>query len=256
MNRPRLLDLFCGAGGAAMGYHRAGFEVVGVDIAPQPRYPFPFYQADALAMTRDVIEGCWHESSSKSSLPGMLAACLGHFDAVHASPVCKAFSQMTRTAARYGDKEHPDQIAPIRALLNDWGGPYVIENVPGAPLIDPTLLCGSMFDLDVRRHRLFETNWPMGDHDWGCRHRIWTPRFAPNRSDRRKNPSARARVVSVAGGGGGGHGQRADDWRRAMGIEWMNRDELAQAIPPAYTQWIGARLKDHLSAGVAATVAP
>jgi DNA (cytosine-5)-methyltransferase 1 len=201
-----------------MGYHRAGFEVVGVDIAPQPHYPFEFHQADALTFPLDG------------------------FDAVHASPVCKLHSQITRTAARYGDKGHPDQIRPIRAILRASGLPYVIENVPGAPLEDPITLCGSMFDLDVRRHRLFEANWNLSDHHWPCRHGIWGKRYAPNRSDRRRSPKALARVVSPAGGGGGGYGQRADDWRRAMGIDWMNRDEVAQAIPPAYTEWIGSQL--------------
>jgi DNA (cytosine-5)-methyltransferase 1 len=225
VTRPRLLDLFCGAGGVAMGYHRAGFDVVGVDINPQPHYPFEFHQADALTYPLDG------------------------FDAIHASPVCKAFSQITRTAPTA--VEHPDQITPIRPRLEASGLPYVIENVPGAPLVDPILLCGSMFDLDVQRHRLFETNWGLTDHYWPCRHGIWAPRYHPNRSDRKKRPGALARVISVAGHGNDGPGGRVADWRRAMGIDWMTRDELAQAIPPVYTEWVGAQLLRTLE-GVAA----
>jgi DNA (cytosine-5)-methyltransferase 1 len=214
-----LLDLFCGAGGAAMGYHRAGFDVIGVDHIPQPHYPFPIVQADALAPPLDLAQ----------------------FDAIHASPPCQAYSQITRTAGPKA-KDHPDLVEPTRALLESSGLPWVIENVEGAPLHRPRTLCGSMFDLDVKRHRLFEANWPLQDHHWPCRHKIWGKRYAPNRSDRRRNPNARARVVSVAGGGGGGYGQRVDDWRRAMGIDWMVRHELAQAIPPAYTEFIGRQL--------------
>lgn len=219
--RPRLLDLFCGAGGAAMGYHRAGFEVVGVDINPQPHYPFEFHQADAMAVPLDG------------------------FDAIHASPVCKAFSRITRTARTA--PVHPDQITPLRPRLIASGLPYVIENVPGAPLVQPVMLCGSMFDLDVQRHRLFESNWGLRDHHWPCRHAIWTPRFHPNRSARKKG-GRKARVIVVAGHGNDGPGGRVADWREAMGIEWMTRDELAQAIPPAYTEFIGGQLLEFANA--------
>jgi DNA (cytosine-5)-methyltransferase 1 len=212
----RLLDLFCKAGGATRGYQLAGFHVTGVDIEPQPHYiGDDFIQADALTFPLDG------------------------FDAVHASPVCKLWSQATRTAV--DPSIHPDQIAPTRERLSEWGGAYVIENVPEAPLIDPTLLCGSMFDLDVRRHRNFETNWPLADHYWPCRHGIWGRRFHPARSDRKQN-GALARVITVAGHGNDGAGGRVADWRRAMGIDWMTRDELAQAIPPAYTEFIGRQL--------------
>lgn len=216
MTRPRLLDLFCGAGGAAMGYHRAGFEVVGVDTAPQPRYPFEFLQADALE-----VVATWD---------------LTRFDAIHASPVCKAFTSMARL---HPDIEHPDQITPLRPLLQAAGLPYVIENVPGAPLIDPILICGSMFDppMDVRRHRLFESNWGLRNHHWPCRHKLWAKRFP---AEHRKTRGGMARVVGVYGGGryAGSDALR----QRAMQIDWMSRDELTQAIPPAYTQWIGEQL--------------
>lgn len=220
MTRPRLLDLFSGAGGCAVGYHRAGFDVVGVDLHPQRNYPFEFHQADALTYPLDG------------------------FDAIHASPVCKLWSRVTRTAV--DPTVHPDLLTPMRERLAEWGGPYVIENVPEAPLIDPIILCGSMFDLDVKRHRGFEANWGLKNHWWPCRHGIWTPRFHPNRSDRKKNPNAKARVVTVAGHGNDGPGGRVADWRKAMGIDWMTRDELAQAIPPVYTEFIGGQLLAHL----------
>ena len=141
MNRPRLLDLFSGAGGAAMGYHRAGFDVVGVDNAPQPNYPFPFELADAMTFPLDG------------------------YDAIHASPPCQAYS-ITKNA--HG-REHPMLVEPVRFRLAGSGLPWVIENVPGAPLLDPVTICGSMFDLrawdyyinqmvQLRRHRLFESS--------------------------------------------------------------------------------------------------
>jgi DNA (cytosine-5)-methyltransferase 1 len=139
MTRPRLLDLFCGAGGAGMGYHRAGFDVVGVDIASQKNYPFEFIQGDALAYCAEH----------------------GHeFDAIHASPPCQAHSAMK---TMYNAREHLDLVPQTREALRATGKPYVIENVPGAPLITPFILCGTMFDLgwedaELRRHRLFESS--------------------------------------------------------------------------------------------------
>src|SRR6476659_6309400 len=131
----RALDLFCGSGGAAMGLYRAGFSIVGVDLFPQPKFPFEFIQGDALTYPFDG------------------------FDFVWASPVCKKFSSATRTAGT--SHLWPDQIAPIRERLIEWGGPWIIENVPGAPLRDPVSLCGAMFGLKVYRHRLFESNVPL-----------------------------------------------------------------------------------------------
>jgi DNA (cytosine-5)-methyltransferase 1 len=132
--KPRLVDLFCGAGGAAMGYHQIGFDVVGVDLKPQPHYPFEFHRWDALMFP------------------------LAGFDAAPASPPCQAFSDLQKQNKR----EYPELIAPIRERLRSSGLPYVIENVEGAPLIDPVMLCGTMFPgLRVLRHRLFETNFPI-----------------------------------------------------------------------------------------------
>jgi DNA (cytosine-5)-methyltransferase 1 len=211
--KPRLLDLFCGAGGAAMGYHRAGFDVVGVDIEPQPNYPFMFIQHDALCYLDDVVEA------------GM------RFDAIHASPPCQAHSSLK---ARWRDREHADFLAETQERLRDLVLPYVIENVVGAPLDHPVTLCGSMFGLDVRRHRLFEASFPMLIPP--CQH------------------AAQDRIVQVNGHPGGsslrdGERHSAAEWREAMGIDWMTTKELAQAIPPAYTQYIGERLFEHLSAG-------
>jgi DNA (cytosine-5)-methyltransferase 1 len=207
-----------------MGYHRAGFDVVGVDIDPQPRYPFEFHQADALEFLREH----------------------GHeFDAIHASPPCQAYS-VTRHAH---DSEHPDLVEPTREAMNATGLPWVMENVEGAPLVAPLTLCGSEFglraqDVDgmwlaLKRHRLFESNvFLMGaggcSHDntqiagvyTGSRHR---------KPEHRDNPGRRggytpARTVRAA----------------LMGIDWMNEHELAQAIPPVYTEFIGAQLIEAL----------
>ena len=201
---PVLLDLYCGAGGAAMGYHQAGWDVVGVDIKPQPRYPFAFIQADAL------------------SVP------LGDAAAIHASPPCQAYSRMHGSAG-------VDLVAETRARLVASGRPFVIENVEGAPLHAPIRLCGSMFDLDVQRHRLFEANWPLSEHQWPCRHGIWSPRYRVHDHGRRYL----AATPPVFGSGGG---KSAEHWAAAMQIDWMTRAELSQAVPPAYTAFIGRQL--------------
>ncbi len=138
--KPRLLDLFSGAGGAAMGYHRAGFEVVGVDIAPQPHYPFEFIQGDALLYLQAVP---WLRDLSR-------------FDAIHASPPCQAYSQASaQWDSRLGADRHPDLLPEVRMLLEATGLPWVIENVPSSPMSNYVVLCGSSFGLGVRRHRWF-----------------------------------------------------------------------------------------------------
>ena len=209
--RPRILDLFAGAGGSAVGYNRAGFDVVGVDIAPQPHYPYEFHQGDAIAFLAEH----------------------GHeFDAIHASPPCQAYTAL-RTLS---DRKHPELVEPVRDLLRAWGGPYVIENVPGAPLLNPLTLCGASFGLGamcrdgiwrpLRRHRLFESNvWMMGG---GC-------------------ACSGQQPIGVYGHGGGGSMLRGykgtvAESRTALGCEWMTRREVSQAIPPAYTEWIGRQL--------------
>jgi DNA (cytosine-5)-methyltransferase 1 len=215
----RLLDLFCGAGGAAMGYHRAGFQVVGVDINPQPHYPFEFHQADAMTYPLDG------------------------FDAIHASPPCQAYTSMRRLGKGAGDKA-PDLVAATRERLLSAGVPYVIENVPGAPLLSPVVLCGSMFDLQVRRHRLFESNMLL--FRLPCAHQ---PGGLAVYGDHPENSPIHRRSMAV-------YGKRPGDrlpnnvWRaptleagqEAMGIDWMPWRSLTQAIPPAYTEHLGRQL--------------
>lgn len=205
VSKPLLLDLFCGAGGAAVGYHRAGFEVVGVDHRPQPRYPFEFVQADALEFP---LEG---------------------FDAIHASPPCQKFTAYRRRGAGVGESS-PDLIGAMRYRLNASGVPFVIENVPDAPLFEPVMLCGSSFGLDVRRHRLFECSFPVMVPP--CYHDGQAPRFpqATNRTALRKTVEVGVWRIPL------------EVQRRAMGIDWMIREELSEAVPPAYTELIGLQL--------------
>lgn len=206
---PRLLDLFSKAGGCSMGYARVGFEVVGVDIEPQPRYPFEFHQGDALAFL--IARG--HE-----------------FDAFAASPPCQAHS----LAQRIQGRAHRDYIREIRALFRSFGKPYVIENVEGAPLEDPILLCGAMFPgLRTYRHRLFESNLRL-------RVPAHPDHAAPNTKMGR--PPRDGEFMHVVGNFSG-----VAQARVAMGIDWMTRDELREAIPPAYTAWIGRQLLSSLA---------
>lgn len=210
--RPRLLDLFCGAGGAAMGYHRAGFEVVGVDIADQPNYPFEFIQGDALEML--WAHGEW-------GIPA-------DFDAVHASPPCQFYAGSTAWRGRR--ENHPDLIAPVQELLRATGLPYVLENVPDARrlLHHPLRLCGTQFGLRIRRHRYFEVPWWPHPMATPCHHR-------PD-------------DFSFDHGGK----QPESVYREAMGCGWMTVDESRNAIPPVYTEHIGSFLLAELNARAAA----
>jgi DNA (cytosine-5)-methyltransferase 1 len=223
MTRPRLLDLFCGAGGAAMGYHRAGFEVVGVDIKPQPHYPFEFHQADALTWPLDG------------------------FDAIHASPPCQAH---TTLRVMHNARKHPDLLPPTRARLRAAGVPYVIENVRGAPMPNAVMLCGTVFglgvkgyDRELRRHRLFETNFPLLVPP--CHHAKATIGiYGDHARDRRR----------TRGGESGVDFPRREQLalgREALGMPWATWKELSQAIPPAYTEFIGNLLRQHLASAVA-----
>ena len=214
--KPLLLDLFCGAGGAAMGYSRAGFEVIGCDVNPQPRYPFRMWQ-------KSVLDLFFWEGGCEG-LP---------FVAIHASPPCQAYNQLSTDG-------HPRLIEPVRELLEATGLPYVIENIPAAPLRGPAILCGSSFGLGVRRHRAFETNWPLMSPP--CAHGAQASN--PHRMRAGYEPPANA-IVPVYGGGQAGF--TIDACRKAMGIDWMMTGELNEAIPPAYTEMIGHQLIAHVS---------
>jgi DNA (cytosine-5)-methyltransferase 1 len=219
--RPRLLDLFCGAGGAAMGYHRAGFEVVGVDINPQPHYPVEFHQGDAMTFLESMF--IYHD-----------------FDAIHASPPCQAYSTLHGLAGEY-----PQLIEPVRKLLVSLGLPYVIENVVGAPLVNPIRLCGSSFGLRVWRHRLFEmTRAPVLVP--ACSH-YHHP--LPLDVTGTGGPSSKPR--KKPGGGVSRKPANLKEAGEAMGIDWMARRELSEAIPPAYTEWIGGLLIQEVGARAA-----
>ena len=212
----RLLDLFCGAGGAAMGYHRAGFtEIVGVDIKPQPRYPFAFVQGDALEYVREHGR---------------------EFDAIHASPPCQAYARGLSNCWNRKDS-YPDLLPDTREELDAGARPWVIENVPGAPMRSDLILCGTMFGLgwgnrSLHRHRWFEAgNWALPP---------WAPASC-NHAQRAVGVFGHSRGNARWGGGS------AADQMRSMGIDWMKHEELTQAIPPAYTEFIGRQLLQALT---------
>jgi hypothetical protein len=215
MTRPRLLDLFCKAGGASAGYHAAGFDVTGVDIEPQPDYPFEFICADALTVD------------------------LSGYDVVAASPPCQKYCQATPDTRRH---LHPDLVEPVRRRLIDAvaapGGPwaYVIENVPGAPLINPVTVCGETLRLGVRRHRLFESNLPL--HGTPCWHDR-PERAVPVYGSYGQRPARRKALEPVPSR------HTTDHARAAMGIDWMPWPALTQAIPPTYTFWLGLQILTH-----------
>jgi len=245
VSRPVLLDAFCGAGGATRGYQEAGFYVIGVDNRPQPHYcGDEFVQADAMEVLAD---------------PDKYFDRPEEFAAVHASPPCQAYTAMKVMANHRPD--HPDLVAPTRELLDLSGLPWVMENVPGAPMeVGPpdlfgnaggVTLCGSQFGLnngqyELRRHRLFECSVPLPQPS--CRHKLPVIGFYGDHA------RTRQRTVN-------GHRDRGGDIvglerkmplvRELLGIDWMRWDEAVLAIPPAYTRWIGAQLLAHIESKVA-----
>lgn len=215
MNKPRLLDLFCGAGGATAGYQRAGFHVVGVDHKPQPNYcGDAFRQGDAITALERAL---WYRGEGRRAMDFDLE----DFDAIHASPPCQHYANVTAWRGRKYD--HPDLVDLTRELLDRTGLPWVIENVREAPLTGHVMLCGSMFDLRFRRHRLFENSW----NGW-----MMTPPCVHRATD-----------FSFDHGGK----QPESVYRDAMGCEWMTVAESREAIPPAYTELIGSQLLAHVA---------
>lgn len=251
MSRPKLLDLFCCEGGASMGYHRAGFDVYGVDLFDKftrKRYPFPSHKGDAVLALARLLAG--EALTFVYGAHGPLATdlSLGDFEGFAASPPCQAYSITKHSHSN----EHPDLVGPIRYLLQQTGLPYVMENVPGAPLENPLTLCGTEFNLvaddadgrplHLKRHRLFESNVFLYGNG-GCQCLAF-----------------KKRGIGVGGAYGGGSVDRAHakDVRRGgytpgkpvrealLGIDWMTQNGLSQSIPPAYTEHIGTQLLDHI----------
>jgi len=209
--KPKLLDLFCGAGGAAMGLHRAGFDVTGVDNKPQPRYPFPFILADAMEVG---LEG---------------------YDCYWASPPCQGYTVLFPNALHRKEYNHPDLVAPTRERLILTGKPYVMENVPNSPLRAITILCGAMFGLRVYRHRLFEASFL----SWQPHH----PKHLVRTAGKGYAPKDDKTFWTITGSVGGLRGAQ-----EAMGIDWMQRDAkaISQAIPPAYSEYLGQWMMEAL----------
>lgn len=203
-------DLCCCAGGAAMGLYRAGFRVIGVDIEPQPNYPFEFIQGDAMEQPLDGAAFAW------------------------ASPPCQKYSPLNA----YNKKEYPDLVAPMRAKLLAAGIPWAMENVVQAPLIHPTMLCGCMFGLRVYRHRNFETSFPLHapthpKHTAICARNGYLPKPG--------------QFMTISGG------KHSEAWRRAaaetLGVPWTKTiREVCEAIPPAYSEFIGRAALRHINA--------
>ena len=234
--RPKLLDLFCGVGGAAMGYQQAGFDVVGVDNKPQKHYPFKFYRGDALRVLANLID----KPSTK-------------WAAIHASPPCQLYSVSRHTH----NKTHLDLVGPVRDLIQKTNIPYVIENVPGAQLIDPLVLCGTQFNLSAKDID--------GEELWLKRHRLFESNVLLVSPGSCKCAEMRLKGITCGGVYGGGPQNRSkDNWKgyevrrggytpcnevkcSLMGIDWVKGIGINQAIPPAYTEYIGGYVFNYVT---------
>jgi DNA (cytosine-5)-methyltransferase 1 len=206
----KLLDLFCGAGGAAKGYHNAGFsEIHGVDIKPQPLYPYKFFESEAISYLQQYGE---------------------HYGAIHASPPCQRYTKAGKQWRKEG-RDYPDMIVRLREALKSLGKPYVIENVPGSPLINPVIINGAMFGLRVHRVRWFECSFDIQFF-------LLPSQQPPVKMGRPVNPGQVIQPV--------GHFSNVPYARKEMGIDWMGQKDLAQAIPPVYTEFIGRQLIRHI----------
>lgn len=220
MRKPLLLDLFCGAGGASMGYYRAGFEVIGVDIEPQPDYPFEFIRGDALRNAEAVMR-------------------LYRVGAIHASPPCQASCALIKGNQRATAGNHIDLIPQTRELLAKLDVPTVIENVQGAQIRRDLTLCGEMFGLRVIRHRYFECSFPV-EQPAHIKHRGRVRGW-------RHGKYFDGPYVAVYGSGGGK--ATVPEAQEAMGIDWTdNLVSINEAIPPAYAEFVGAELMAALAA--------
>lgn len=217
MDKPLIADLFCGGGGAARGLNDAGFEVIGFDIVERPNYPYSFVQQDAFTVKLDG------------------------FDAIWASPMCQRFCNLN-LGTNKNAAQKVNQLEGIRGILEESGKPYIIENGPNAPLFNPLLLCGTMFDppMDIRRHRIFESNAALEPPTWACRHKLHGPRYPY----KHHGEMHKSRVVWVFGNN---HSPNEGELRQAaMEIDWMSPKELTQAVPPRYAEFLGRQLKDKL----------
>lgn len=221
--RPKLLDLFCGAGGCSVGYHRAGFNVIGVDRETHPDYPYKLIDADAMTVLAD-------------------ADLLAEFDVIHASPPCQGYTTMSNRWRGNGGiaDSHDTLIAEVRHYLKKWGGVYVIENVPGArkDMRNPVNLRGGMFGLGVDRPRLFESNVSLTVPP---NHRVDNPVGVYGKLDGRRLFTRKDGTEQRAA-------RTLEQGRAAMGIDWMQWHDLTEAIPPAYCEWIGTQLLKHVGA--------
>lgn len=208
--KPLLLDLFCCQGGASAGYAAAGFRIAGVDLYAQPRYPYPFVRYDALAFLQALLD--------------LGTTGLGRYAAIHASPPCQAHTNAQRIQGR----EHPDLIAPVRELLDQTGLPYIIENVVGAPLKSPVMLCGATLGLHTYRHRLFESNVT-----------LTVPEHQPHDQQQIKmgRPLEDGDFYQAVG-----HFSNVPYVKTDLGVPWMSREGIKECIPPAYTKYLGRQL--------------